>query len=107
MNIQRVTVVNSSHAELDELAGELGVRGLLHQYFGRYFPNDRPWERALLGFGPMRNAFQKGPGRRVAPRGLLDAERFQPGALLDFAAGTVPRNSFRGRGEHLFRSTLR
>ena len=102
---KKFVVVNSSHPELDQLASELASRGRLRQYFGRYFPDGRWWERALAGNPATRGTFLSGPGRRRLPPELKSASRYQAGVLWDFAAA-VPKRLLGRRGELAWRMML-
>lgn len=106
MTVSRTMVVNSSHPELDQVAGELAARGLMSEYIGRYFPSNRVWERALLRFPLTRERFIQGPGRRSAPPGLDPAQQPQAGVALDFAAGLLPIPYLGRPGKALYRSLL-
>jgi glycosyltransferase involved in cell wall biosynthesis len=103
---RRFVVINSSHPELDQLAGELAIRGVLRLYIGRYFPSNRSWERALASFRMTRSLYLSGPGRRKLTPGLETAPRIQAGTFMDFASG-LPRRLLGQRGERIYRTLQR
>jgi glycosyltransferase involved in cell wall biosynthesis len=84
-----ISIVSSSHPEVDRLAAELCARGELDTYVRRYTYKGRAWEKLLLNMPLLKRQFSTSANRRQLLSGLLADKVTDVGICYDFLLAGV------------------
>jgi glycosyltransferase involved in cell wall biosynthesis len=87
-----VGVVSSSNPEMDRLAGELCLRGVLDVFVRRYVNKNRNWEKLLLALPGVKRRVSSTLGRRPLVPGLSPDKVVDAGVLYDFLSALSLRS---------------
>jgi glycosyltransferase involved in cell wall biosynthesis len=87
-----VGVVSSSNPEMDRLAGELCLRGVLDVFVRRYVNKNRNWEKLLLALPGVKRRVSSTLGRRPLVPGLTADKVVDAGILYDFLSALSLRS---------------